>query len=286
MRIAILGASGQIGMVIYDHLKMSYEVVGTSRNAGDRFQQFDPFEDDWSVLGKPDVLINCVGQIEATAKSSFYHIHVDLTKQILSHRAQLGNPRIIQISALGASPGHKVEFLRTKGIADELLLQHPDTAVIRPSIVCTHRTMIVKKMIMLSNLAAFLFGFLPVPKGFLQTRIQPIMPEDLAEVVQEVCSRRDIKLVEAVGPERLSFYEIIQILIRNRNRKFKVIEVSKRATDLLVQTFLSRLLPNVINAQQYQLLFEDNVGPVEPCKELLGRMPLSTRDFFEDQFSL
>ena len=145
MRIVVLGASGQIGSVIYNGLKDRHVVLGTSRKASADCVRFDPFQDNWHVLGTVDVLINCIGQIEATSSSSFHHIHVDLTKRIIAHRQQIGNPTILQISALGASAAHNVEFLRTKGIADDLLLQHAETAVIRPSIVCTHRTMIVRK---------------------------------------------------------------------------------------------------------------------------------------------
>src|SRR5690606_33584400 len=284
MRIIVLGASGQIGSVIFNGLKRSHNVTGTSRKGSNGLVRFDPFKDDWSTLGKPDVLINCVGQIVATVNSTFYHIHVALTKQILLHRSVLGNPRIVQISALGASSIHEVEFLKTKGMADDLLLQHQDTAVIRPSIVCTHRTMIVKKMLMLSNLSRFLFGVVPVPKGFLDTRIQPIMPEDLVDLVQQVCVVQDVKTLDAVGEEALSFGEIIHILEKNTRRRIRAVEVPNSASDWVVKYILSRLFPGVINTQQYQLLFRDNVADVERCSQLLGRRPLSSREFFEREF--
>ena len=285
MRIIVLGASGQIGSVIYEELRRFHIVIGTSRKPSNEFIQFDPFAGDWSALGKSDVLINCVGQIEATAKSSFHHVHVDMTKLIIAHSAKLGDPRIVQISALGASSNHEVEFLKTKGMADDLLLQHPNVAIIRPSIVCTHQTMIVKKMLMLSNLSRFLFGVVPVPTGFLKTRIQPIMPQDLIDLVQQVSVAGEVKAVDAVGAEALSFGEIIRLLMKHSKRRFKVVEVPKAASDLVVKNILSRLLPRVINAQQYQLLFQDNVASVEGCKELLGRTPVSTREFFEAQFA-
>lgn len=284
MRIVVLGASGQIGAVIYNGLKNIHNVTGTSRKRSDGFVQFDPFTDEWSVLGNTDILINCIGQIKATVHSSFYHIHVDLTKRILAHRAALGDPRIIQISALDASANHEVEFLKTKGMADDLLLQHPGNAVIRPSIVCTHRTMMVKKMIMLSKMSRYLFGIVPVPKGFLNTRIQPIMPQDLVDLVKHVCVAGNVKILDAVGPDALSFREIIQLLVKSRNRQLRIIEVPKAVSDLVVKNIFSRLFPRVINSQQYQLLFEDNIADVALCSQLLGRRPLSTQDFFEQEF--
>jgi nucleoside-diphosphate-sugar epimerase len=286
MKIIVLGATGQIGSLIYNGLKGFHDVIGTSRKPSNELIQFDPFSDDWSALGKADVLINCVGQIEQTASSSLYHIHVDLTRLIIANRENLCNPRIVQISALGALSAHEVEFLKTKGIADDLLLQHWNTVVVRPSIVCTHRTMIVKKMLMLANLSRFLFGVVPVPKGFLETKIQPIMPQDLVELIQRVCVTLDSRILDAVGMESLSFREIIQLLVKSTERSFKIIEVPKAASDVVVKTIMSWLLPGAINAQQYQLLFHDNVADVEPCTQLMGRKPKSCREFFEREFYL
>lgn len=284
MKIVVLGASGQIGSVIYNGLKGT-RLVGTSRAKSDKFLQFDPFSDDWSVLGKPDILINSVGQIDGNAKSSFYHIHVDMTKQILANRQQIGNPRIIQVSALGSSEKHQVEFLRTKGIADALLLQQPNTAVIRPSIVCTPCTILVKKMIMLSNLGRFVFGIVPVPKGFLQTRIQPIMPEDLVALIQQVCLKNHVRIIDAVGPDQIRFLDLVLMLMKTRKQKLQMIESSKAVTDLVIGGFLSRLMPSLISVQQYRLSFQDNIGDVTACEQLLDRPLLSTKEFCYNEFA-
>jgi nucleoside-diphosphate-sugar epimerase len=286
MRVVILGASGQIGSVIYDGLRNDYDVVGTSRKASEKYQQFDPFSDNWMLLGKMDVLINCVGQIEATRSSSFYKIHVDLTKLIIRNREAIGNPGIIQISALGASPGHKVEFLRTKGIADEVLLQHPATAVVRPSIVCTHRTMIVQKMLMLFNIASYTQGLVVVPKGFLTTTIQPIMPQDLINVIKTLCILPNPPtVVNAVGPQRLSFGDIIKIMFTVRVKKFRVIAIPRLMIGLIVNYGISILFPRLINSQQYELLFDDNVADARELEKITGTKLTSPQQFFLNEFS-
>ena len=285
MKIIVLGASGQIGSVIHNGLKKNHQVMGTSRKPSAKLTQFDPFENDWSSLGTADVLINCVGQIEPAAASSFQHVHVELTKRIIEHRQKVGNPRVVQISALGASAEHEVEFLRTKGIADELLLRHAQTIVIRPSIVCTHGTMIVRKMRMLSNIARFSFGIVPVPKGFLQTMIQPIMSEDLVDLVRKLCNDDQHTLVDAVGPEPIAFREIIAIMFQARKQKVRLIELRKIITDVLVKSIVSPAFPNVINSQQYQLLFEDNVADPRIAEHILQRPMAPTREFFKNEFS-
>ena len=234
---------------------------------------------------KAEVIINCVGQIEDTLSSSFHRIHVDLTKRIIEGRQILGNPGIIQISALGASAEHKVEFLRTKGLADDFLLQHSHTTVVRPSIVCTHGTMIVKKMLMLSKIGRFSFGLLPMQKGFLQTRIQPIMPQDLVDLVRTLCDGQTHRLVNAVGPDPITFKQLIAMLIETRNQKLRVVEVPKTVTDLIIKQFVSLAMPKVINLQQYQLLFEDNVSDTNELQHILGGELTSPLDFFNKEFA-
>ena len=133
MRIIILGASGQIGSFLFEDLRSKYTVTGTSRKSSTSLLRFDPFLDDWSALGEADVVINCIGQIQESSSCSFKKIHLGISKKLIENRMLLGDPRIIQISALGASAIHPVEFLRTKGEADDYLLQFPDTVVARPS---------------------------------------------------------------------------------------------------------------------------------------------------------
>lgn len=285
MKIIVLGATGQIGSVIHDGLSKNHQVIGTSRKSSEKYIQFDPFNDDWSLLGKTDVLINCVGQIEPTKASSFHRIHVGLTQLIIKNRKVIGHPRIVQISALGASAHHRVEFLRTKGIADELLLEEPNTAVARPSIVCTHRTMIVRKMLMLLHIARYTMGLVFVPKGFLKTRLQPVMPADLVDVVEAMCKASDQRIINIVGPEAISFRDLITLMLEIRNQSLRLIEIPKLFMDALINSVVSVAIPKMINSQQYQLLFEDNIADAHSIQQILGRPLISTKPFFINEFA-
>lgn len=285
MRVIILGGTGQIGSVVREHMGRHHEIISTSRKTSTPHVQFDPFRDDWSELGKADVLINCIGSIDASSAQGFDRVHVELTRRIIDNRHAIGNPRIVQISALGASPMHRSDFLRTKGIADDLLLQHPDTIVIRPSIVCTHRTVLVRKMLMLSRIAKYTAGWIFVPKGFLTTRIQPVTPDDLAGIVKTVCMRRDHGVVEVAGPEVMRFADVLALLSEVRNQKIRRVEMPRSIMDSLIEGVTSQLFPSVISVQQYGLLFEDNTADNEMCAKLLERPMTSVISFFQKEFS-
>ena len=285
MRIIVLGASGQIGAIVLEGLNRHHQVKGTSRRASEKYLRFDPFTDDWSLLGKADAIINCIGQIEPTQTSSFYDLHVELIKLMLNNRNKMGQPRIVQISALGAAPHHQVEFLQTKGIGDELLLQAANTVILRPSIICTHRTMIVRKMLLLSQIARYAAGVVLVPRGFLKTRIQPVMPNDLIDAIERVLSPIENRVVNVVGPVAISFSEILSRLSEARHQSLHITQVPRILADPMVRIALARIAPHVINSQQYELLFEDNIANPEPLQQLLQRQLMSTSGFFKNEFS-
>src|ERR1044072_40871 len=116
MRIAILGANGQIGRVLFAGLEKQFpaaEILACVRKdklhfegvAGNHLQRsviFDPLQDDWEKLGKLDVLINCIGAIDET-KNSFEETHILPALKMIDNREKTDRPRIIQVSALGAS---------------------------------------------------------------------------------------------------------------------------------------------------------------------------------------
>ncbi len=285
MKIVILGASGQIGNILFEAMRKIYEVTGTSRYSCSRLLQFDPFNDNWSMLGRPDVIVNCIGLIKPRRTFTFSKIHVGLTKKIVENRTVLGNPRIIQMSALGASTCHTVEFLRTKGESDAYLLKSPDVVVVRPSIVCTHRTMMVEKMLMLFKLSQWTKGLVIVPEGFPKRRIQPVMPEDLAAIVSRLCSTPEIpKTINVSGPTSLTFHEIISIMFEARKKDFKLVTVPKLWTDIMVKYGVSIVLPRLINAQQYELLFKDNVADPGDAQKYLGSRMSETKQFWKNEF--
>jgi nucleoside-diphosphate-sugar epimerase len=109
-RICVLGASGQIGSVLTTRLSMDFpeaEVIGCVRKhvsftSNASYLCFNPFKDDWRTLGKVDVLINNIGIIEETADLTFEKSHQGLTRLMLENRSLLRNPKLIQVSVLGA----------------------------------------------------------------------------------------------------------------------------------------------------------------------------------------
>lgn len=282
MRILILGASGQLGSAFLTHLNAAFpdaEVLGTSRKPAadaENLIKFDPFVDDWNLLGKVTQVINCIGQIKENKSMSFEQVHKGLTTLLLAHRARLGNPRIIQLSALGAREDHPTAFLNSKAKADELLLTHPETLVIRPSVVCTEETLFARKVRTLVKMSKLTMGKIFCPKGFLDTCIQPVLMDDLSTFVEQSIRKNHAGIMEIGGPEVLTFREIIEWM--TEAHPVKLLEVPREVMDTFVRYFVSVWFPGLLNYDQFQLLFLENV--VKNTPELTGFEPRTTREFW------
>lgn len=290
MRIGIIGAGGTAGTVISSYIKenSSFEVVRLARvkskHDSSELIHFDFSNEDWSGLGTFDVIINCAGIIRESRYDDFQHVHVELVKTLLANRVRLGNPRIIHISALGADKEHQIAFLRTKGIADDLLFANPDTYILRPSILCLSENLLVHKFKWLVFMSRILANRPIVPAGFLETRIQPVMGFDLAETVLRLCKQSsDVRIIPVVGKDQLSFKQLLEITV-GLEKKFIPIEIPKKLIEPVTKNFISVWFPELINFDQFSLLFNDNVASPQIMEKLIQRESASTLDFWKDEF--
>lgn len=284
MKILVLGASGQVGREVFAFLRgRGHEVTGTSRSGGKDLLQFDPYSEAWHILPRVDALVNCIGQMD-NGQRSLYEAHVVITQRMLEHRKQLGSPRVVQVSAVGADPESSIEYARTKGIADTLLLREPDTAVIRPSIICTHDTMLVQKMRMLRTISRYLANTILVPGAFMTTLLQPVLIEDVCGGIELLCMNPlHQRVITAVGSDRFTLANLITMLTPPGKPPIRVFALPGLLTNTLVQG-MSFLFPRILSKQQYELLKNDNIGDAAAFGNFLGYPPASSRPFFEKEF--
>lgn len=278
MKILILGASGQLGSSLYNYLKIKADVVnGTSRTGKNGLLKFDPFKDLWEFPEIYDVVINCIGAIKESKDFDFEKIHLGLSELIIKNQFRLGSPKIIQVSVVGADVFSPIDFFRSKGQADEFLLSHPDTLVVRPSIICTPSTMMVKKLRLARFISKLMFNRLPVPEEFPKHMIQPVMVDDLVKIIYRLtCDKIQKRVINVSGPETISYSS----LFRLANKKIRFICLNKNWIDKVVKS-ISRFLPDLINKDQYKLLFTDNIAENAEATMILGRPLGSTLGFWE-----
>ncbi len=288
-RVGIIGASGTAGTEISNFLEESgdFEIVRFSRSktSAEGFVKFDFRSENWAAMGPLDILVNCAGIIRESKTDDFYQVHVELLKTLLANRYRIGNPKIIHLSALGADPDHQIAFLKTKGIGDELLLGNPNVYVLRPSILCLPQNLLVQKFKWLVFMSRVLANRPIVPKGFLETRVQPVMGSDLAATVSALCSQSpEDRVIPVVGKDPLSFKQLLELSVNLNERKLFPIEIPKKLIEPVTKNFISVWFPELINYDQFSLLFKDNVASPDRMENLLGREAGPTAEFWAREF--
>lgn len=283
MRIAVLGATGQIGSTVVNQLKADYPkatIIACSRRKLEGHFLFDPYQDNWTVLGELDVLVNCIGIIKETKSMSFHKAHVGLVESILSKREEMGNPKIIHISANGASSESPYPYFNTKGQAEDMLNQEPNCHILKPSVVCIPDGEMVKQLRRARTLGYFFLNILPFPAKHLKVRLQPILVEELAELVSELATRDEgPKSLIAVGGEEITVRQLMKTL----NPWFIILPLPTAIFDRLIGIF-GPLLGSIITPTQYQLLGMDNIGDAYAVANVLGRTPSNTISFWKKAF--
>ena len=284
MRIAILGGTGQIGAVISREMQLKFpeaEILACSRSGkGVNGFQFNVYQKDWTVLGKLDVLVNAVGIIEETGENTFQKIHVGIVNKMVDEREILGNPKIIHVSVLGSNKDSPSKYAATKGIADNILKTQENWVIIRPSFVCTPGTTIIQKVKMLHKISKISFGLLPIPTHFLTAKFQPVMGEDVAHIcIESIRQNLAKKVIYATGPELYTLEDWLRTIGKG---KIRLVKIPKWLIDRPLR-LLIKAIPQIMNTDQYLLLGEDNTHDNVEMINVLGRLPLDTKQFWEDE---
>jgi uncharacterized protein YbjT (DUF2867 family) len=286
MKVVVLGGTGQIGEALTKGLRTAYssaDVISCSRSGGSTPHdlKFNVNSSDWSSLGKVDVLINAVGIIEEKGENTFQKAHVGVVKSIIQHSKSLGDPMIIHVSVNGANEYSPSKYASTKGVADDLLMKHNQWNIIRPSFVCTHNTTIVQKVKMLYRLSKWQLGFLPIPAQFLKPKFQPVMVDDIVDLVINFIDKNlNHQLVYATGPEVYTLEDWLNVISKG---KIRIVPIPHWFIDKPFRVLI-KLFPQIMNEDQYLLMGNDNAHDNQELKTLLGRNPKSTTEFWKSEF--
>ena len=185
----------------------------------------------------------------------------------------MGRPYFVHISALGAKADHRSNFFATKGKAETLIRQSGRAhAIVRPSIVLTPGTPMLQNLAMLIRGCGRVTGCIPLPNGG-QTKIQPILPSDLAQVIRQIAWQKPRSLtVDAVGPRPWTLAEIAEKVARAHGQNMEIQSVSIH----LLKPFammMEQIAPHLFSREHLVLLGEDNCASVEGVIDLLDRVP-------------
>ena len=269
----IFGGSGQIGRHLIRKLtKKNYKVTVVTRNIHQKgliiktqgnagyidIVEASIFDEDKirNLFSNADICINLVGILfEKKRGNTFENIHT-LFPSILSKLSKEYNLKhFIHLSALGISDATDSNYAKSKLEGEKKILKNfPLATILRPSVVYSvDDNFTTNFMTLLRRLPIFPLYY----SG--RTKFMPIHCSDLVDVIYEIISKNIYsKIIECVGPEEITFREILEKLLKLIDKKRLLIPLPLTVAKLSAKFF--QILPTpLITEDQLRLLKYNNV---------------------------
>ena len=252
-RIAITGANSFVGKSLRKLLyKNKVNVLGISRKNFGKYSTETKVQSKnlqehqlQSKLKNYDVLVHLIGIGRETPKSTFKEINVNLTKNVIKTCKKSGIKKIIYISGLGVSKNNTSSYFASKYKAEqEIINSGLDYTIFRASYIIGKTDHLSKSLSKQMKK-----GTIIIP-GSGKYQLQPIFVEDVAKIILESILRKKFsnKILDLVGPKKISFEDFVKLFSKNTNVKFKKINLrdvydegtySSESLDLLTGDYTS-----------------------------------------------
>jgi uncharacterized protein YbjT (DUF2867 family) len=231
MRIFLAGASGYVGSrVLDDLLAKDHEVTAhahTDRSRQELLRKHPSLQVALGDVADAEAMLRAVplgieaviylpGLLREFPRKgiSFQKAHVEGCRNLMAAGKRAGVRRWIELSALGAGPGAKTPYFRTKWEAEEHVRSSGlNWTILRPSVIVDDRPSHRKNFVgEIANVIREL-PFIPV-LGSGKYRLQPVSLDDVSQTIVQSLEKPETvgKTYEIGGPEKLRYIEIVQII--------------------------------------------------------------------------
>ena len=207
------------------------------------------------LLDECSICINLIGILFEKRKNYFKNIHTEFPNLLSKLSAEKNIEKLIHLSSLGVEKSVNSNYAISKLEGENLVKNNFDKAVVlKPSIVYSVDDNFTTSFMTLLNR-------LPIMPIYYQgkTKFAPIHVSDLVQIIFDVVEgKTDIQTIECIGPEILSFKEIILKLLNSINKKRLLIPLPLVLAKITARIF--ELMPNpLITVDQVNLLKYDNI---------------------------
>ena len=269
----IFGGSGQIGRNLIRKLTMNnYRVTVVTRNIHQKsyiiktqanigyidIVEAQIFEEEKirQLFKKSEICINLIGILYESKKgNSFQNIHSIFPSLLAKLSKEYNLKHFIHLSALGINDAKDSNYASSKLEGENNILNNfPLATILRPSIVYSvDDNFTTNFMTLLSRLPFFPLYY----NG--STKFTPIHCADLTDTIHHVISNNIYsKIIECVGPEIITFKQIIQKLLSLIEKKRVLLPIPLPIAEITAKLF--EIFPKPILTQdQLRLLKYDNI---------------------------
>jgi len=269
----IFGGSGQIGRNLIRKLtKNNYKVTVVTRNIHQKsyiiktqanvgyidIVESNIFEESKirELFKKADICINLVGILfEQKKGNTFRNIHTIFPSLLAKLSKEYNLEHFIHLSALGINEAIDSNYARSKIEGEnEILKNFPLSTILRPSIVYSvDDNFTTNFMTLLNRLPVFPLYY----SG--NTKFAPIHCSDLTDIIHHIISKKiSSKIIECVGPEIITFKEILIKLLKLIDKKRILLPIPLSLATISAKLF--EIMPRpLLTRDQLRLLKYDNV---------------------------
>ncbi len=269
----IFGGSGQIGRNLIRKLtKNNYRVTVVTRNIHQKsykiktqanagyidIVEVNIFDEKKirRLFENTDVCINLVGILyESNKGNSFENIHTIFPSILSKLSKEYSLKHFIHISALGINEAHDSNYAKSKLEGENRILKNfPLATILRPSVVFSvDDNFTTNFMTLLNRMPVFPLYY----SG--KTKFMPIHCSDLTDVIFKVISNKIYsKIIECVGPEQISFKEILERLLKLVEKKRLLLPLPLSLA-MITSKFFELFPKPLITQDQLRLLKYDNI---------------------------
>ena len=272
--VAVTGANGFVGKNVRKFLyKNKVGVLGISRknfvkySTETKAQSKNLLEQRLQKkLKNYDALVHLIGIGVESSGSTFEEINVNLTKNTIKLCKKSGIKKIIYISGLGVSKNNTSNYFTSKYKAEqEIINSGLDYTIFRASYIIGKTDHLTKSLSKQMKK-----GVIIIP-GSGKYQLQPIFVEDVAKIILKSILEKKFskKILDLVGPRKISFEDFVKLFSKNTKVKFKKINLknaydegtySSESLDLLIGDYTSDMT-------QLQKLASIKLTPVEKFLE-------------------
>jgi len=272
--VAVTGANGFVGKNVRKFLyKNKVRVLGISRknfvkySTETKAQSKNLLEQRLQKkLKNYDALVHLIGIGIESSGSTFEEINVNLTKNTIKLCKKSGIKKIIYISGLGVSKNNTSNYFTSKYKAEqEIINSGLDYTIFRASYIIGKTDHLTKSLSKQMKK-----GVIIIP-GSGKYQLQPIFVEDVAKIILKSILEKKFskKILDLVGPRKISFEDFVKLFSKNTKVKFKKINLknaydegtySLESLDLLIGDYTSDMT-------QLQKLASIKLTPVEKFLE-------------------
>ena len=209
------------------------------------------------LFKKASICINLIGILYEKKKgNSFKNIHSVFPSLLAKLSKEYNLKHFVHLSALGINEAKDSNYAKSKLDGENNILKNfPLATILRPSVVYSvDDNFTTNFMTLLSRLPLFPIYY----NG--ETKFAPIHCSDLTDIIHHVISNNIYsKVIECVGPEVLTFKQILKKLLIFINKNRILLPVPLKLAELQARLF--ELMPNpLLTRDQLVLLKYDNIA--------------------------